>query len=77
MIISHKQETIIALIESINVCHEEHVLTDEWDISNYPGVNSNKNSDEIFELSQSHLVDKIISHVGLTVSSIIKYKYTP
>ena len=48
------------------------MLTDEGDISNYPGVNINKNSDGTFKLSQSHLVEKIINHVGLEVSVSLK-----
>ena len=48
------------------------MLTDEGDISNYLGVNIKKNSDSTFELSQSHMVEKIINHVGLEVSASLK-----
>ena len=48
------------------------MLTDEGDISNYIGVNTKKNSDGTFELSQSHLVEKIINHVRLEVSGSLK-----
>ena len=53
------------------------MLTAEGDISNYLGVNINKISYGTFELSQFHLVDKIINHVGLTVSTGIKARETP
>ena len=43
-ILSHKQETIISLIESINHFPENDVFTDEEYISNYLGVNTKKNS---------------------------------
>ena len=43
-------------------------------ISNYIGVNMKKNSDGTFEFLQSHLVDKIINHVGLTISVILKLR---
>ena len=48
------------------------MLTDEGDISNYLGFNIKKNLDGIFGLSQSHLVEKIINRVGLTVSASLK-----
>ena len=53
------------------------MLTDEGDISNYLGFNIKKNSDGKFELSQSHLVEKTINHVGLTVSKSLKSRDTP
>ena len=53
------------------------MLIDEGDMSNYLEVNINKNSDGTFELSQSHLVDKIFSHVGLTVFASLKSRETP
>ena len=46
--LSHKQETIISLIESLNNGPENYVLTDEGNMSIYLGVNIKKNSDEIF-----------------------------
>ena len=48
------------------------MLTDKGDISNYLGVNIKKNSDDTLKLSQSHLVEKIINHVGLEVSASLK-----
>ena len=42
VIVSHKKYTITSLIESLNNGPENHVLTDEGDISNYFGVNINK-----------------------------------
>ena len=53
------------------------MLTDEGDISNYLEVNIKKNYDGTFELSQLHLVEKIINRVGLTVSVILKSIETP
>ena len=47
------------------------MLVFEGSISNYLGVNIKKNSDGTLELLQSHMVDKIINHVGLTVSAIL------
>ena len=38
---------------------------------------TSKKSDGIFKLSQSHLVDKIINHAGITVSASLKAKDTP
>ena len=35
------------------------MLADEGDMSNYIGVNRNKNSDGKFELSQLHMVEKL------------------
>ena len=52
------------------------MLTDEGDISNYLGVNIKKYSDGTFKLLQSHLVEKIINHVGLTVSTSFKERET-
>ena len=43
------------------------MLTYEGDISNYIGFNIKKKWYGIFELSQPHQVEKMISHVGLTV----------
>ena len=48
VILSHKQDTITSLIESLNNSPEIYALTNEGDISNYIGVNINKNSDETF-----------------------------
>ena len=56
---------------------ESYVLKDKGCISNYLGVNIKKNSDGTFELYQSHLVEKIINHVGLIVSASIKCIETP
>ena len=44
VIVSHKQETITSLIESLNIVAVKYLLTDEGDISNYLGVNIKKNS---------------------------------
>ena len=41
--VSHKQETIKSLIESLRNGLENYVLVDEWDISNYLGVKIKKN----------------------------------
>ena len=48
------------------------MLTDEVDISNYLGVNINKNLDGPFKLSQLKLLEIIINRVGLPVSANIK-----
>ena len=77
LIVSHKQETIALLIESLKNVPENYVLTDEVDISNYLGVNIKKNLDGAFELLQSQLVEKIINHVGFTVLASIKARETP
>ena len=53
------------------------MLTDEGDISNYLGVYIKKNSDGTFKLSQSHLVEKIINHIGLEVFVSLKKRETP
>ena len=53
------------------------MLSYKGGISNYLGVNIKKNSDETFELSQSHLVYKIINYVGLEVSTSLKSRDTP
>ena len=53
------------------------MLADEGDIYNYLGLNIKKHSDGEFELSQSHLADKIINRVGLTVSKGLKSRETP
>ena len=52
VILSHKQETITSLIESIKNGPENYVLTDEGYIYNYFGDNMNKNLYGAFELSQ-------------------------
>ena len=51
---------------------ENCVLKDEGDISNYLGVTIKKNSYGTIELSQAHLVDKIVDHVKLKVSGSLK-----
>ena len=56
VIVSHKQETIISLLEWLNNCPEQYVLTEKRDISNYLIVDMKNNSNGGFELSQSHLV---------------------
>ena len=48
------------------------MLIYEGDISNYLGVNIKKTFYGKFELSQSHLVEKIINHLGLKVSEILE-----
>ena len=53
------------------------MFTDEGYISKFIGVNTKKNLDKKFGLLQSHLLDKIINHVGLTVSVRIKYIEMP
>ena len=40
-------------------------------------VNTQKNSDGTFELSQLHLAEKIINRVGITLSMILKSSETP
>ena len=77
IIVSHKQETITSLIESLNNGPGNYLLTDEGDISNYLGVNIKKTSYGTFELSQSHLVEKIIYHVGLEVSASLQSREMP
>ena len=52
-------------------------MTNEEDISNDLGVNIKKKSDETFELSQYHLVEKIINDVRLEVSKSFKARETP
>ena len=51
--------------------------TDEGDVSNYLVVNIKKNSYGTFKLSQSHLAEKIIIHVVLTLSASIKPRDIP
>ena len=53
------------------------MLTDKEDILNYLGVNIKKNSDGTFEWLQSHILEKTINHVGLTVSASIKARKMP
>ena len=53
------------------------MLTYEGDISNYLGVNIRKKSDGTFKLSQLHLVEKLINHVRLEFSLILKARDTP
>ena len=48
VIFTHTKDTIKSLIKSLNSFPENHVLTDEGDISNYLGVNTKKNSDGTF-----------------------------
>ena len=43
VIVSHKQDTIISLIESLKNRPENYMLVDEEDISNCLGVNIKKN----------------------------------
>ena len=44
VIVSHKQEAITSLIESLNNVTVKYFLIDKRDISNYLGVNIKKNS---------------------------------
>ena len=44
MIVLHKEETMTSLIESLNKVPGDVLSTDEGDISNYLGVNINRNS---------------------------------
>ena len=53
------------------------MLTYEGDVSNYLRFNIKKISNGTFKLLLFHLVDKIINHVGLTVSTGIKPRKTP
>ena len=56
VIASHKQDMVTSLVESLKNGTEDYLLTDEVDISNYLGVNINKNSYGTFKLLKSHLV---------------------
>ena len=51
-------------------------MEDEGDISNYLGVNIKINPDGTLEISQSHMVEKIINRVGITVSESLKARET-
>ena len=53
------------------------MLTYAGDITNYLGVNKNKKSDGTFELSQLHLLEKIINHVGFKLYVSLKSRETP
>ena len=77
VIFSHKKETIISLIQSLNNGTENYVLTVEGYISNYLRVNIKKYSDGTFKLSQSNLAEKIINHVGLEVYVSLKSREAP
>ena len=77
IIVSHKQETIISLIEPLKNGPEKYVLTHEGEISNYLGANIKKHSDVPFKSSLSNLVEKFINFVGLTVSASPKSIDTP
>ena len=68
---------ITALIDYLKNFLEGCILTDEGDISNHLRVSIKNNPDGEFQLSQSHLVDKIIIHIGLTTSVSIKLKEPP
>ena len=70
--VSHKQDNIISLIESLNNGPENNMLIYYKDIPNYLGVNIKKTSDVTFKLSKYHMVKKIINYVGVEVSVIIK-----
>ena len=56
VIASHKQDMVTSLVELLKNGTEDYLLTDEVDISNYLGVNINKNSYGTFKLLKSHLV---------------------
>ena len=77
LLVPQKQEKTTSLIESLKNGTGNDVLTNEGDISNYLEVNINKNLDGTFELSKSHLVEKIINHVGIKVSACLKSRETP
>ena len=53
------------------------MFTDERDLSNYIGFNIKEKLDGTFKLLQSHLVEKIINRVGITVSTSLKARDTP
>ena len=57
----------MSLIGSLNNGPEIYALTDEGNISYYLGFNIKKKSDGTFEVSLSHLVEKIFNRVRLTV----------
>ena len=59
VIVLHRQDTIISLIQSLNNGPENYLLTDEGDISNYFVFNIKIKSAGTFELSQLHPVEKI------------------
>ena len=77
VIFSHRQEKITSLIESINNGPKHYMLANKGDISNHLGFSIKKNPDGTLELSQSHLAEKIINHVGLEVSASLKTRYMP
>ena len=62
----------MSLIESLNNGLKKHALKYEGGTPNYIWVNMNKNSDRIFELSQSNLAEKNINCVGNEVSTGLK-----
>ena len=47
--VSHKQDTIVSLIESLKNVPENHVLTDNGDTSNYLGADIKKKYDGTFK----------------------------
>ena len=67
----------MSLIESLNNGTENYVLKDDGDISIYLDVNTKKNSDGTFELSQSHLVEKLSNKSDLKCTQVLKQDRSP
>ena len=67
----------MSLIESLNNGTENYVLKDDGDISNYLEVKTKNNSDGTFELSQSHLVEKLSNKSDLKCMQVLKQDISP
>jgi hypothetical protein len=65
IIVGNSMKEIDEFIESMKNGPENFILTDEGDINTFLGVEIKHRNDEVFEMSQPHLIDRILSFLQL------------
>ena len=67
IIVGKSMQAINALVHSLQNCEEDFVLTDEGSIDKFLGVEISNRPNGEFEMSQPHLISRIVTFLGLDV----------
>ena len=65
ILVSTSQDTLDNFVKSLVEGEEKFILTDEGDIDKFLGIEIQHYDDGSFELSQPHLIQRIVSEIGL------------
>ena len=65
ILVSTSQETLDNFVKSLIEGEEKFILTDEGDIDKFLGIEIKHYDDGSFELTQPHLIQRIVSELGL------------